>query len=47
MIRSAIEDWNDPSGDDFRCKSGNPGRLWVLDGLRDDIETTNRPYSTP
>ena len=26
MIRSAIEDWEDPSGSEFRCKSGNPGR---------------------
>ena len=30
-VRSAIEDQNDPSGDDFWGKSGKPfGRLWVL-----------------
>ena len=47
MIRSAIEDWEDPSGSEFGAKAETRAGLWVLDRLRDEIETTDRLYSTP
>ena len=47
-VRSAIEDQNDPSGDDFWGKSGKPfDRLWVLVRRKDELKTTTLSYSTP
>ena len=36
-----------PFGSEFGAKAETRAGLWVLDRLRDEIETTNRLYSTP
>ena len=43
----AIEDWETLRGVNSGAKAETRAGLWVLDRLRDEIETTNRLYSTP